>query len=138
MLNRGEPPYADFSVLMPYGRRSQKHMKARNFNLQPDAFWKTAEIRPPTFEAWQQRWRVYRTILLMIKRPANTTTGTPERPIMTAAALEEYVTRISDLNAEFPEAWHFVASAEDRCRGEIQKGVDTCSCGRAPAYELDV
>ena len=33
--NRGEPPHADFSVLTPYGRRSQKQMKARNFNLQP-------------------------------------------------------------------------------------------------------
>lgn len=28
------------------------------------------------------------------------------------------MTKISDLNAEFPEAWHLLLQAEDRCRGE--------------------
>ena len=38
---------------------------------------------------------------------------------MTAAALEEYSDRIAKFNAEFPETWHLVMQAEDRCRGEM-------------------
>ena len=33
-------PYADFSVLTPFGRRAQKQMKAKGFMLQEDGSWK--------------------------------------------------------------------------------------------------
>lgn len=119
VLKRKESPYADFPVLTPYGRRMQKQTKARNFLLQPDGTWKTVEIPgPPTFQAWCACWKIYRTVMLMLKRPGNTATGLGEIPIMTVVALEEYFNRVSDLHEEFPEAWHLMMQAEDRCRGE--------------------
>ena len=117
VVTRQEAPYADFSVLTPYGRRSQKQAKARNFLLQPDGTWKTVEIPgPPFFSAWCACWKVYRTVLLMLRHPA--AAGGAERPVVTVAALEEYMNKILELNDEFPEAWHLVMQAEDRCRGE--------------------
>ena len=116
ILKRGEAPYADFSILTPFGRRMQKQSKARKFSLQPDGTWKTVEIPgPPTFVAWQACWKVYRSVLLTIKHAV---TNTPSQHIVTVAALEEYHNRVSDLDQEFPEAWHLVMQAEDRCRGE--------------------
>ena len=114
---RGESPYADFSVLTPFGRRVQKQMKARNFLLQPGGSWKTFEIPgPPSFEAWKACWRVYRTILLMLKYEPNA--AGISYPVINVAALEEYLDKISELHQEFPECWHLVLQAEDRCRGE--------------------
>ena len=119
VLKRHEAPYADFSVLTPFGRRTQKQAKARNFVLQQDGTWKTVEIPgPPTFLAWSACWKIYRTVLLMLKHPANATTRTPATPIVTVAALEEYYNRIVELNNEFPEAWQLILQAEDQCRGE--------------------
>ena len=43
VLKRHEAPYADFSVLTPFGRRTQKQAKARTFVLQQDGTWKTVE-----------------------------------------------------------------------------------------------
>lgn len=112
-----EAPYADFSVLTPYGRRVQKQMKAKGFHLQQDGTWKTTGIpSPPTMEAWKSCWRIYRTVLLMIKHPPNA--AGDQHHIVTIAALEEYHDKICELNNEFPECWHLLLQAEDRCRGE--------------------
>ena len=119
MIKRNEAPYADFSVMTPYGRRSQKQPKARNFLLQMDGSWKTVEIPgPPSYPAWQACWKVYKSVLLMLKHPANAATNTPAKSVVTVAALEEYANKIAELNDEFPEAWHLLLQAEDRCRGE--------------------
>ena len=37
---------------------------------------------------------------------------------MTPAALEEYYENIQKLSSDYPECWHLVMQAEDRCRGE--------------------
>eukprot|EP00913_Durusdinium_trenchii_P002195 g2027.t1 len=39
--------------------------------------------------------------------------------VVTAAVMEEYFDHIAKLNEEFPEAWHLIMQAEDRCRGEV-------------------
>lgn len=39
-------------------------------------------------------------------------------PVVTMACLEEYFERISKLNSDFPECWHLLTQAEDRCRGQ--------------------
>ena len=58
---RDEAPYADFSILTPFGRRMQKTMKMKSFAFQPDGTWKTAEIPgPPNLQAWQACFKVYR------------------------------------------------------------------------------
>ena len=118
VIKRNEAPYADFSVMTPYGR-SQKQSKARNFLLQMDGTWKTVEIPgPPTYAAWVACWKVYKIVLLMLKHPGNTANGVPDKRVTTVAALEEYANRIAELNDEFSEAWHLLLQAEDRCRGE--------------------
>ena len=47
VLVLGEAPYADFSVLTPYGRRVQKQMKARAWAFQPDGTFKPLEVPGP-------------------------------------------------------------------------------------------
>lgn len=79
--------------------------------------FKAVEIPgPPGMESWLACWRVYRTILLMLGR-LDPTTGV-RKPIVTVAALEEYVDRIQELVTEFPECWHLIMQAEDRMRAE--------------------
>ena len=69
---QGDSPYADFSVLTPFGRRSQKQMKAKGFMLQEDGSWKQLEIPgPPSFESWQACWQIYKTALLMLQYPSS-------------------------------------------------------------------
>ena len=64
VIFRDESPYADFSILTPFGRRIQKVMKAKSFTFQPDGSWRSAEIPgPPSFQAWMACFRVYRSVL---------------------------------------------------------------------------
>lgn len=115
---QGDSPYADFSVLTPFGRRSQKQMKAKGFMLQEDGSWKQLEIPgPPSFEAWQACWQIYKTALLMLQYPSSGSTAA-SKEVMTWAALEEYHNRIFKLHKTYPECWHLLVAAEDRCRCE--------------------
>ena len=118
VVTRGSAPYADFSVLTPYARRTQKHMKAKGFMLQEDGSWKQSEVPgPPSFEAWSSCWDVYRTILLMMKHdPVHP--GGDRKAVMTWAALDEYCRNIANLNRQYPECWHLLMQAEDRCRSD--------------------
>ena len=53
VVDRGESPYADFSVLTPYGRRVQKQMKARSWLLQQDGTFRALDVPgPPSFDTW--------------------------------------------------------------------------------------
>lgn len=119
VVERGEAPYADFSVLTPFGRRMAKQMKARGWMLQQDGSFKALDIPgPPTFDTWAACWKVYRAGLFMLRHPP-ATPGNPPLKVVTAAALEEYYERVVKLNAEFPETWHLLMQAEDRCRAEM-------------------
>ena len=85
--------------------------------LQADRSFKAVKIPgPPGMESWLACWRVYRTILLMPGR-VDPATGA-RKPIVTVAALEEYVDRIQELVTEFPECWHLIMRAEDGMRAE--------------------
>lgn len=118
VIGRGESPYADFSVLTPFGRRAQRQMKARSWTLQQDGTFRALEIPgPPSFEAWSACWRVYRAALYMLRYPS-VPPAAPRRVVSTAS-LEEYYEKILKLNMEFPEAWHLIVQAEDRCRSEF-------------------
>eukprot|EP00435_Cladocopium_sp_Y103_P002331 s6101_g1.t1 len=57
---RDESPYADFSILTPFGRRIQRVMKTKSYAFQPDGTWRAADIPgPPNFQAWQACFRVF-------------------------------------------------------------------------------
>lgn len=113
---RDEPPYVDFSVMRPFGKEMQKALKARSWLLQEDGGWKAFDVPgPPNHTVWLQSWRVFRTIMLMLHHRPDPTTGN-SLPVMAIAALEEYADRIAELVREFPECWHLIWSADDRCR----------------------
>ena len=115
LLERDEPPYADFSVLVPHGRELQKSMKTRSWLLQSDGSWKGVDIPgPPNYPQWLKCWRVYRTVLLMLSHAPNSAGDV--KPVITIAALEEYADKIYELCTEFPECYHLIWQAEDKCR----------------------
>lgn len=114
---RGEAPYADFSLFTPYGRRMQKQMRTKSWVFQPDGTFRTVDIPGPNcFSAWAGCWKVYRATLYMLRhqQPAPST----RKQVVTPAVMEEYYENIAKLVEEFPEAWHLIMQAEDRCRGE--------------------
>ena len=114
VVQLGEAPYADFSILTPYGRRVQRQMKARAWSLQQDGTFRALEVPgPPTYKAWAACWRVFRALLFMLKHP------TGGNPVVTPACMEEYFENITRLNEDYPETWYLIMQAEDRCRSEM-------------------
>ena len=114
---RSEAPYADFSVFTPFGRRMQRQMRTKAWVFQPDGSFRTVEVPgPDSFSAWTACWKVYRSTLYMLRHQF----PSPLAPkhVVTPAVMEEYYENIVKLNEEFPEAWHLIMQAEDRCRGE--------------------
>lgn len=109
---RGEEPYADFSVLTPFGRRVQKLLRMRSWLLQQDGSYRPIDVPgPPTFEAWYACFRVYRAVLLMLQYASG-------KVIVKPASIEAYLEAFRKLASLHPESWHLCALAEDRCRGE--------------------
>ena len=128
---RDESPYADFSILTPFGRRIQRAMKTKSYSFQPDGTWKAADIPgPPHFQAWQACFRVYRAVLFMLRynataapaggAPVSATRGmVTRRPLVVQPhSLERYFEAFKELCQEFPECWHLLMPAEDRMRAE--------------------
>eukprot|EP00971_Amphidinium_carterae_P147698 2927404-Amphidinium_carterae.1 len=93
-------PYADFSLLTPFGRRG-------------DGTYKPADIPgPPNFVAWGNCYKVYSAALLMLRFDDGTC-------VVKLQALEIYNERFRHLVEEHGEAWHLCCQAEDRCRFEM-------------------
>ena len=110
-------PYADFSILTPYGRRMAKVLRHRSWLLQEDGTYKPVEVPGPAdFKTWSSCWKVYSSILLMIWWPAS-----PEyeaTPVVAVQDVENYYENFRRLCNDHPETWHLCCTAEDRCRAE--------------------
>eukprot|EP00435_Cladocopium_sp_Y103_P043693 s1087_g12.t1 len=118
VVTHNESPYADFSLLTPFGRRTQKAMRAKGWMLQEDGSWKQLEVPgPPTFESWDACWQIYKTTLLMLRYPSSSSASS-SKDVVTWAALDEYYNRIVRLAKTYPECWSLLVSAEDRARAE--------------------
>ena len=101
-------PYADFGLFVNHQQRFARTLKFMSHQLQPDGTWRSVEIHgPPNF------WRVYENVLLVLTKPV----GGGLQPIITQAALDDYRDSFRDLAVNYPESWHLLVSAEDRCRG---------------------
>eukprot|EP00435_Cladocopium_sp_Y103_P022756 s3386_g5.t1 len=121
VITRQEAPYADFSILTPFGKTMQRQLKTRSWMIQQDGTFRALEVPgPPSFEAWKSCWRVFRSILFMLRYPASAPGMTPKK-VITSAALEEYYDRIVKLSTDFPETWHLIMRAEDKCRSEMME-----------------
>eukprot|EP00435_Cladocopium_sp_Y103_P054891 s40_g18.t1 len=108
-------PYADFAVFVNFQGRFSKALKFLNHVLQPDGTFKAVEVSgPPNFDAWTLSWKVYVNTLLTLE----VVVGTKKVSIASLSAMEEYHHMFRDLVKNYPEAWHLLVIAEDRCRGE--------------------
>jgi hypothetical protein len=113
VLVHKEVPYADFSILTPYGRRLQKHLKTKSWSMNPDGKWYAIEVPgPSTYSEWLCCWRVYENLLLGLRE------GVPPVALFSIASLEAYAENVRVLATEFPDLWGLVCRAEDRCRSE--------------------
>ena len=108
-------PYADFAVFVNFQGRFSKALKCLNHVLQPDGTFKAVEVSgPPNFDAWTLSWKVYVNTLLTLEVVVNGT----KMSVVSLSAMEEYHDMFRDLVKNYPEAWHLLVIAEDRCRGE--------------------
>ena len=58
---------------------------------------------PGNFMQWTAAWRVFAVAMVMLGQA-------------TLQALEEYFRNMERLNMLYPDAWHLVYTADDRCR----------------------
>eukprot|EP00971_Amphidinium_carterae_P352240 6492503-Amphidinium_carterae.1 len=108
-------PYADFSLLTPYGRRIAKELRHRSWLPQEDGSYKPAMAKgPDDFSTWQACYKVYAAALLMICFD-----DAGNKPVVTPAALEVYYERFRQLVDDHPEVWFLCVKAEDRARAEL-------------------
>jgi hypothetical protein len=108
-------PYADFSLLTPYGRRVAKTLRHRSWIMQEDGSYRPMEVPgPATYEVWNACFKVYEVILLMLRFPGLS----GETLVVTPSAIESYHEAFAALVREHPECWHLCQRAEDRCRAE--------------------
>ena len=108
-------PYADFSIFVNFQHRFSKTLKFLNHILQPDGTFKAIEVPgPPSYDQWLSSWRVFENTLLMFEVEGRS----GGIPVVTPSALEEYKDSFRDLVVNYPESWHLLVTAEDRCRCE--------------------
>ena len=108
-------PYADFAIFVNFQGRFSKALKFLNHVLQPDGTFKAVEVSgPPNFDTWTQSWKVYVNTLLTLEVEV----AGAKVPVVSLSAMEEYHDMFRDLVKNYPEAWHLLVIAEDRCRGE--------------------
>ncbi len=116
VMELGLPPYADFAIFVNFQHRFSKTLKFLNHILQPDGTFKAVEVPgPPNYDQWLSSWRVFENTLLMF---VNKVSDMVSFPIVTQSALEEYKDSFRDMVVNYPEAWHLLVTAEDRCRCE--------------------
>jgi len=130
-------PYADFSLLTPYGRRMQKTLRHRSWIPQQDGSYQPIEVPGPAdWETWKACWDVYEVILLMLRWPVADGQAVGAM-VASPISLEAYLQNFQTLVKESPGCWHLCATAEDRCRAEHFPRIArqlTTTLGYAPSW----
>ena len=100
------PPYVDLAVWQPYGRRALKATKFRAWFPDGAGAYIAKELPGPSnYSQWLAAWRVFQTAAIMLD-------------ILPLATLQLYEQHIERLTKLYPAAWHLVALANDKARGE--------------------
>lgn len=106
MVKGGQPPYVDFAVWLPFGRRSEKSHKFRVYvPLGNGEIQVREQPGPANFQAWTASWRVFKAAAIMLD-------------IITLAALSRYEKAIERLVLQWPACWGLIGAAEDKARSE--------------------
>jgi len=108
LLATGAPPYVDFSIFGPHGRRFIRKMTFQSYTFQPaDGSWKRQELQgPSSFLHWWKSWVVLKTALLLLRAVQ------PER-------LDAYGEHVRTLNDRFgASSWFIIYQADVRMRQE--------------------
>ena len=124
-----QPPYVDFSVWLPFGRRVLKNQKFRAFIPVGDGSFIMKELPgPQNLQQWLVSWRVFKVACICLN-------------IVTLAALQLYEKVIEKLVLQWPKAWGLIAQADDKARAEklekIRRAVVLdIAAGRPPPREF--
>ena len=108
LVTAGDPPYVDFSIFGPHGRRMLKRLTFVSQTLDfASGEWKRQELPgPPDFNAWWRSWKVLRTALLLLEI-------SPPEP------LDLYGEHIRTLTETFGQhCWSIIYMADVRMRSE--------------------
>ena len=101
-----QPPYVDFSVWLPFGRRVLKNQKFRAFLPIGDGSFVMKELPgPQNLQQWLVSWRVFKVACISLN-------------LVTLAALLLYEKVIEKLVLQWPKAWGLIAQADDKARAE--------------------
>ena len=97
----------DFAILGPFNRKVAKAMKLVAWVPMGDGSFLRKEIPgPDNVTSWLVSWRVFRVAGLMLN-------------ILVEMALNAYRENFEKLAALWPEAWHLLYLADDKCRSEM-------------------
>ena len=108
LVRAGVPPYVDFSVFGPHGKRMLKkiHLVA-NYYEPSDGTWRRVELPgPPDFEVWWKCWLVFRCTMLLLQA------SKPE-------PLDLYGELMRTMSQTYgPSCWFLIYQADVRMRSE--------------------
>ena len=119
------PPFVDFAVWVPFGRRALKANKFRTWLPSGDGTYIAKELPGPgNFQQWLASWRVFRVASLMLG-------------ILSLAVLEGYERRVEKLVRMYPTAWRLIVAADEKARSKKlikikQKVLVDASNGKRP------
>ncbi len=108
LINNGSPPYVDFSIFGPYGRRLIRKLTFISYHYNaPEGTWKRLELPgPPDFDSWWKSWLVLKCTFLLLGG------FKPERLDLYGEHLRSFITKYGS------ECWFLVYQADIRMRGE--------------------
>ena len=108
LVDAGSPPYVDFSLFGPHGRRFMRRLTYIESMYQVSSgTWVRRELPgPDNFEAWERSWAVFECSCILLRIVA------PERLTAYLGRIRKFVTLYG------PSAWPIIYQADVRMRSE--------------------
>ena len=102
----GSPPYADFSVFTPFGKKMYRSTRYRTYIPNLDGTFLMREVPgPANYTQWIACFRVWKVAMVMLD-------------CIPIAVLQQYEMHIEKLVKLYPQCWHLVVSADDKARSD--------------------
>ena len=109
-LERNEPPYADFAIFQPHGRRLVKFHKFDAQIFVQGTLQSQRLKGPSSFPAWQNCWAVFRATMISLSE-------------VSPATLDGYERGLAQLVSLHPTQWGIVYCADEILRSEVWQKV---------------